>query len=144
MRVLVLSILAFLVAAVCGWFATMGFYLGYLWISGVRDHDGGGAMAYGLVIGPVIAVVLGASAALWTALRMTRRPADQNLAGSAGPDRRPVRILLWSCCAYLIGLIPGFVLFVVGLATFSEMNALALIIAGITAVVLLVRRRRAG
>ena len=143
MRVLIASVFAFLGGAIGGWLATMGFYLGYLAVTGARDHDGGGAMAYGLVIGPVIAIVLGAAAAVGTALRMTRDPQRSEVSRSAEPDGRPVRILLWSCCAFLIGLVPGFLLFVAGLATITETAALALLLALATGLVMLVRRRRA-
>ena len=141
MRIAIASVLAFLGAAIGGWLATMGFYLGYLEVTGARDHDGGGAMAYGLVIGPVIAIVLGMAAALWTALRMTRRPDGSEASRSGEPDGRPVRILLWSGCAFLLGLLPGFMLFIAGLATFREAVILALILAIATGVMLFARRR---
>jgi hypothetical protein len=41
---------------------------------GAHDQDGGGAMAYGLVIGPFAGLVLGTVLAAITAMRLTSRP----------------------------------------------------------------------
>jgi hypothetical protein len=71
MYVLVLAGMGFGVGAVAGWLATMGFYLAYLAVTGANDHDGGGAMAYGLVIGPVVGIVAGVALATVVALWAT-------------------------------------------------------------------------
>ncbi|MDQ8698133.1 hypothetical protein [Hyphomicrobium sp. LHD-15] len=73
MRTLGLSALAFFGGAAAGWLLALGVYLIQTEWLGVADHDGGGAMAYGLVIGPVVGVVLGAVLAVMTAVRLSRK-----------------------------------------------------------------------
>lgn len=74
MRTLGLTILAFAVGAVAGFFLAMGVYIVQTEWLGVPDPDGGGGMAYGLVIGPLAGLVLGTLAAAITAMRLTSRP----------------------------------------------------------------------
>jgi apolipoprotein N-acyltransferase len=73
MRILALVILTFGLGAVAGWLLAMGVYaIETEWL-GVHDHDGGGAMAYGLVIGPLAGLVLGTVLAAITAMRLTSK-----------------------------------------------------------------------
>jgi apolipoprotein N-acyltransferase len=73
MRILAFVMLAFAMGAAAGWILAMGVYtLETEWF-GVRDHDGGGAMAYGLVIGPLAGLVLGTVVAAVTAMRLTSK-----------------------------------------------------------------------
>lgn len=76
MRILALVVLAFVVGAVAGWCLAMGIYVAQTEWFGVHDQDGGGAMAYGLIIGPAVGLALGLVFAVLTALRLTRRPAS--------------------------------------------------------------------
>jgi hypothetical protein len=71
MRALLVAIVAFIAGLVGGWFASMAFYLAYLAVTGRHDHDGGGAMAYGLVIGPLVGIVAGIVLATVAVLWMT-------------------------------------------------------------------------
>ena len=73
MRILAIVLLAFAMGAAAGWILAMGVYaLETEWLD-VGDHDGGGAMAYGLVIGPLAGLILGIVAAAVTAMRLTGR-----------------------------------------------------------------------
>ncbi|HEX2841287.1 hypothetical protein [Hyphomicrobium sp.] len=74
MRILALVVLAFVVGAVVGWGLAMGAYIVQTELFGAHDQDGGGAMAYGLVIGPAVGLGLGIVFAVLTALRLTSRP----------------------------------------------------------------------
>jgi hypothetical protein len=78
LRIILLVLLAFVAGAVV---AYLGLVLGvttYWELAGVHDQDGGGAMALGLVIGPIFAVVAGAVAAVvvgvWAANRRPPTP----------------------------------------------------------------------
>lgn len=73
MRILALVVLAFVLGAAAGWFLAMGVYIVETEWLGVHDHDGGGAMAYGLVIGPIAGLVLGTLLAAITAVRLTSK-----------------------------------------------------------------------
>lgn len=73
MRIVGLVILAFGFGVAAGWFLAMGAYIVETGLLGVHDHDGGGAMAYGLVIGPIAGLVLGTVLAAITAIRLTSK-----------------------------------------------------------------------
>jgi len=59
MRVIVWSLLGFIGGTIISYIAIMVGYSVYLDLFMVHDQDGGGAMAIGLVIGPVFALLLG-------------------------------------------------------------------------------------
>lgn len=59
MRVFVGSVLGFVTGAVASYIALMVGYSVYIDLFKVHDQDGGGAMAIGLVIGPVVALLCG-------------------------------------------------------------------------------------
>jgi hypothetical protein len=74
MRILGWAILAFVFGAAAGWVLAMMVYTIQTEWFGVHDQDGGGAMAYGLIIGPFAGLVLGTVLAAVTAMRLTSRP----------------------------------------------------------------------
>ena len=74
MRTLGLTVLAFAVGAMAGYFLAMSVYIIETELLGAHDQDGGGAMAYGLVIGPFAGLVLGTVLAAITAMRLTSKP----------------------------------------------------------------------
>lgn len=74
MRTLALVILAFALGAVAGFFLAMGVYVIQTEWLGFPDPDGGGGMAYGLVIGPFAGLVVGTLAAALTLMRLTSKP----------------------------------------------------------------------
>lgn len=74
MRILAFVVLAFVVGAVAGWVLSMCVYIAQTEWFGVHDQDGGGAMAYGLIIGPAVGLGLGIVLAVLAALRLTSRP----------------------------------------------------------------------
>jgi hypothetical protein len=73
MRVFVGSVLGFIAGAVASYIALMVGYSVYIDLFKIHDHDGGGAMAIGLVIGPVVALLCGIVTAvvfgMWVAQR---------------------------------------------------------------------------
>lgn len=69
MRVFFWSVLGFIAGAIASYIALMVGYSVYLDLFGVHDQDGGGAMAMGLVIGPVIALLCGIVTAVICGLR---------------------------------------------------------------------------
>jgi Na+/melibiose symporter-like transporter len=73
MRIFALVVLAFVAGAAVGWLLAMGGYIAQTEWFGVHDQDGGGAMAYGLIIGPLAGLFLGTLLAAFTALRLTSR-----------------------------------------------------------------------
>lgn len=79
-RVLVISVLGFIAAAVVTYLAVVVGTLVAWDLLGVHDQDGGGAMAVGLVIGPACAViggVIGAvTAGMWAAGRRRNAPPE--------------------------------------------------------------------
>lgn len=74
MRVLVWSILGFVAGAVAGYAALMIGYSIYVELFRVHDQDGGGAMAMGLIIGPIVGLLCGVAAAVFAGMKAARRP----------------------------------------------------------------------
>ena len=74
MRTLGLTVLAFAVGAMAGYFLAMSVYIIQTELLGAHDQDGGGAMAYGLVIGPFAGLVVGTLAGAVTLMRLTSKP----------------------------------------------------------------------
>jgi hypothetical protein len=59
MRIIVWVVLGFFGGMIISYLAIMVGYSAYVDLFKVHDHDGGGAMAIGLVIGPAFALLLG-------------------------------------------------------------------------------------
>ncbi|WP_072392732.1 hypothetical protein [Hyphomicrobium sp. CS1GBMeth3] len=76
MRILAVMLLAFVLGATTGWILAMGLYTIQTGWLGVHDHDGGGAMAYGLIIGPLAGLFLGTVLAAYAGLRLARTKPD--------------------------------------------------------------------
>ena len=74
-RIALLTILAFLAAAVVGYLVVTVTVIGLWAATGVHDQDGGGAMAVGLVIAPICALIFGAMVAVWIASKLLRKRA---------------------------------------------------------------------
>lgn len=74
MRVLLWSILGFVAGAVAGYAALMIGYSIYVELFRVHDQDGGGAMAMGLIVGPIVALLCGFAAAIAAGVRAAGRP----------------------------------------------------------------------
>ena len=72
MRVFFWSVLGFIGGAVASYVAIMVGYSVYGELFRVHDHDGGGAMAMGLIIGPVVALICGVVAAVICGVRAAR------------------------------------------------------------------------
>lgn len=72
MRVFFWSVLGFVVGTVASYAAIMVGYSIYSGLFRVHDHDGGGAMAMGLVIGPVLALLCGIVTAVICGVRAAR------------------------------------------------------------------------
>lgn len=74
MRVLLWSVLGFVAGSVAAYAALMVGYSVYIPLfRGGHDQDGGGAMAMGLIIGPVAALLCGIVAAFACGLRAAQR-----------------------------------------------------------------------
>lgn len=74
MRVLLWSVLGFVAGTVATYAAIMIGYGVYIDLfRGGHDQDGGGAMAMGLIIGPVVALICGIVAAFACGLRAAQR-----------------------------------------------------------------------
>lgn len=73
MFVLVWSMLGFIAGTIISYIAILVGYSVYIDLFKVHDQDGGGAMAIGLVIGPVAAVLFGLFAAVVCAVRAAQR-----------------------------------------------------------------------
>lgn len=59
MRVLLWSGLGFIAGIIGGYIALMAGYVAYTELFRIHDQDGGGAMAMGLVVGPVVGLFCG-------------------------------------------------------------------------------------
>lgn len=74
MRVFLWSALGFIAGTVAAYAAIMVGYSVYIELfRGGHDQDGGGAMAVGLIIGPVVALLCGIVAAFACGLRAAQR-----------------------------------------------------------------------
>lgn len=73
MRVFLWGLFGFVVGAVAGYFAVMFGYIAYVDLFRVHDQDGGGAMAMGLVLAPLVGLFCGVVAAIFFGLRAARR-----------------------------------------------------------------------
>ncbi|MFN7983679.1 MAG: hypothetical protein U0Q11_17670 [Vicinamibacterales bacterium] len=104
-RLLLLLIVTFLLTTVVGYFAVGGAILGYWELTGVHDQDGGGAMAVGLVIAPVGALIIGvlATAATWPVLAKRQRALAPPATGVAGRDTR----VLFAVAGLIAGVVAG-------------------------------------
>ena len=77
MRVLFWSVLGFVVGAVVGYFAVILWYVAYTELfRGGHDQDGGGAMAAGLIIGPMVGLICGIITAAILGVRSAGREAS--------------------------------------------------------------------
>ena len=77
MRVLFWSVLGFVVGAVVGYFAVILWYVAYTELfRGGHDQDGGGAMAAGLIIGPMVGLICGIITAAIFGVRSAGRKAS--------------------------------------------------------------------
>lgn len=106
-RLLLLLLITFLLTTVLGYVAVTGVIFGYWELTGVSDPDGGGAMAVGLVIAPVGALVIGvlATALSWPLYVRRQRTSS---APSPTATRRDQHLLLASA-GLIVGLVAGFV-----------------------------------
>lgn len=73
MRVFIASILGFIGGTIVSYIVLMVGYSVYADLFKVHDQDGGGAMAMGLIIGPVVALPCGIIAALICGARAAPR-----------------------------------------------------------------------
>jgi hypothetical protein len=69
MRVFFWSVAGFVAGTIASYVAAMVGYSVYGSLFRVHDHDGGGAMAMGLIIGPVLALLCGLVTAIICGLR---------------------------------------------------------------------------
>ena len=69
MRVFFWSVAGFVAGTIASYVAVMVGYSVYGSLFRVHDHDGGGAMAMGLIIGPVLALLCGLVTAIICGLR---------------------------------------------------------------------------
>ncbi|MCC0051621.1 MAG: hypothetical protein H6881_07060 [Rhodobiaceae bacterium] len=74
-RILILTLLAFAISAVAGYFVVALAFFGAWELMGVHDQDGGGAMAVGFVFAPIGAAAIGVLGAAITAYRLMGKPA---------------------------------------------------------------------
>jgi len=73
MHVIVWSVLGFIAGTIVSYIAIMVGYSVYIDLFKVHDQDGGGAMAIGLVIGPVVALLFGIVSAAICGVRAAQR-----------------------------------------------------------------------
>ena len=73
MRVFIGCLLGFIAGAVVSYFALMVGYSVYVDLFKVHDQDGGGAMAMGLIIGPLVALICGIVAAIFCGVRLAQQ-----------------------------------------------------------------------
>ncbi len=73
MRVFIGCLLGFIAGAVVSYFALMVGYSVYVDLFKVHDQDGGGAMAMGLIIGPLVALICGIVAAIVCGVRLAQQ-----------------------------------------------------------------------
>lgn len=73
MRIFLWSVLGLIAGTIAGYVALMVGYSVYIDLFNVHDQDGGGAMAMGLIIGPIVGLFCGIVAAIvcgaWAARR---------------------------------------------------------------------------
>ena len=104
-RVWLLLLITFLLTTVLGYFVVTGVIFGAWQLTGVHDQDGGGAMAVGLVIAPVGALVIGvlATALSWPLLAKRQRALGAPSDSSARRDQRA----LMASAGLIAGLVAG-------------------------------------
>ncbi|MBR2817585.1 MAG: hypothetical protein IKE60_23190 [Reyranella sp.] len=73
MRVFIGIVFGFIAGAIVSYFALMVGYSVWIDLFKVHDQDGGGAMAMGLIIGPVVALICGIIAAIFCGVRVAQR-----------------------------------------------------------------------
>jgi cytosine/uracil/thiamine/allantoin permease len=73
MRVFIGCLLGFIAGAIVSYFALMVGYSVYVDLFKVHDQDGGGAMAMGLIIGPLVALICGIVAAIVCGVRLAQQ-----------------------------------------------------------------------
>ena len=73
MRVFIGIVFGFIAGAIVNYFALMVGYSVWIDLFKVHDQDGGGAMAMGLIIGPVVALICGIIAAIFCGVRVAQR-----------------------------------------------------------------------
>ena len=73
MRVFIGCLLGFIAGAVVSYFALMVGYSVYVDLFKVHDQDGGGAMAMGLIIGPLVALICGIVADIVCGVRLAQQ-----------------------------------------------------------------------
>jgi len=104
-RTFIILLLAFVFGAVATYVVVVGGTIAAWELMRVHDHDGGGAMALGLVIGPVCAIAGGVLAAFIALLRTARaneqRPPQTE--GEKSRDRRQLLILAAAATGALVG-----------------------------------------
>ncbi|MFT3665486.1 hypothetical protein [Piscinibacter sp.] len=71
-QVFIASLLGFVAGAVAGYVVLMVGYSVYTGLFKIHDHDGGGAMAMGLVFGPIVGLICGIVAAVFCGSRAAR------------------------------------------------------------------------
>lgn len=72
MRVFFWSVAGFIAGTIASYIAIMVGYSVYGGLFKIHDHDGGGAMAMGLIIGPVFALLCGIVSAVICGVRAAR------------------------------------------------------------------------
>lgn len=70
MRRFGLTLLAFLGGAIGGWMVAIGIYIVWFEFSGDVDRDGGMAMGVAFFFGPILGLITGIGAAIYTAAAM--------------------------------------------------------------------------
>lgn len=73
MRVFIGIVFGFIAGAIVSYFALMVGYSVYVDLFKVHDQDGGGAMAMGLIIGPLVALICGIVAAIVCGVRLAQQ-----------------------------------------------------------------------
>jgi hypothetical protein len=104
-RTFIIAVLAFAVAAAATYAAVLFGTLAVWEMMGVRDRDGGGTMALGLVIGPVAAVFGGVIAAAIAAVVAERR--RRNGPPSSVEDKRRDKYRLIAAGGAIAGAFAG-------------------------------------
>lgn len=103
-RTFIIVLLAFAFGAVATYIVVVGGTVVAWDLMGVHDHDGGGAMAMGLVVGPICAVVGGVLAAFLVLLkRAGRRNQQPQPEAEKSRDRRRLLVLAAAAIGGLVG-----------------------------------------
>lgn len=121
-RTLILIVLGFVVGAALT-YAVVLFGTLFVWdMLGVHDHDGGGAMALGLVIAPVVALIGGVVGAVVASVIGARRRAEtETLPADRQRDRRRMTIIVGAVCGAFVGyLVAQFGFWIVGPIAFDS------------------------